>query len=89
MSDSFPARIRIALTRSRSTGIFAAESPELPGLMTVGHDIEEIEQRLPDAIKQLIKAEYGVDVEVEAIETGGDVDFAPLATPRVVELRAA
>lgn len=86
----FPTEVRIYLRRSRKTGLFAAVSDDLPGLMTVAHTIEEIEERLPPAIQQLIKAQYDQDVEVHLEDTDdGSDDFKSLSDPRVAELHAA
>lgn len=86
---SYPTRIRVNLQRNAKAGLFAAVSDDLPGLMTVGHTIEEIEQRLPAAIAQLIKAQYGEDVEFQCADSEPSDDFLSLSDPRVIELRAA
>lgn len=44
------------------TGLFAAISRELPGLMVHDYSIDEIERRLPAVIKDLLEAQ-GVAVE--------------------------
>jgi predicted RNase H-like HicB family nuclease len=85
----FPHKIRVTLERNGKAGLFAAVSPELPGLMTVAKTIDEIEERLPAAIAQLIKAQYGADVSVEVVANGAGGDFKSLADPRIIELRAA
>jgi predicted RNase H-like HicB family nuclease len=86
---AFPKEVRIHLERDVQTGLFAALSDDLPGLMTVATTIEEIEQRLPAAIAQLVEAQYGTQVAVTLEPTDTDDGFAPLAEPRVAELRAA
>jgi len=85
---SYPTTIRVGLLRSRKTGLIAAVSDDLPGLMTVGKTIEDIEERLPAAISQLIKAQYDADVEVELVD-GDDEGFFSLGEPRILELHAA
>jgi predicted RNase H-like HicB family nuclease len=86
---SFPSEIRIYLERDVKTGLFAAMSEDLAGLLTVGASIEEVEQRLPAAIKQLVHAQYGQSVNVTLTVDDEADGFRPLAEPRVVELRAA
>jgi predicted RNase H-like HicB family nuclease len=85
----FPTTVRIHLERDTQTGLFAALSRDLPGLMTVAKTIEEIEDRLPGAISQLVAAKYGVEVAVTIEPTEDEGGFASLAEPRVAELRAA
>lgn len=85
----FPSEIRIGLMRSAKAGLFAAESVDLPGLLTVAPTIDEIERQLLGDIRALIYAQYGVDVTVEFIEEAGPGGFLPLSEPRVAELRAA
>lgn len=82
---AFPKEVRIHLERDTQTGLFAALSKELPGLMTVARTIEEIEERLPAAIAQLVHAQYGANVRVN-IEPVDDGGFLPLAEPRVAAL---
>jgi predicted RNase H-like HicB family nuclease len=84
---AFPTEVKIHLQRDRQSGLFAALSDDLPGLMTVAATIEEIERRLPAAIAQLVEAQYGAHVRV-TIESE-DEGFRSLAEPRVAELRAA
>ena len=85
----FPERISIYLQRAPKAGLFAAVSDELPGLMTVAENIEEIERRLSDDIKRLIKAQYGEDIEVILEDDDSGSDFVSLCDPRIAELRAA
>lgn len=70
---AFPKEVRIHLERDTRTGLFAALSNELPGLMAVATTIEEIEERLPAAVAQLVRAQYGaaVNVNIEPIDRGG------------------
>lgn len=85
---AFPTEVRVHLQRDSKSGLFAAVSDDLPGLMTVAATIEEIEARLPAAIAQLVEAEYGTSVRVN-IELTGEGGFRSLAEPRVAELQAA
>lgn len=85
----FPREVRVSLSRSAKAGLFAAESPDLPGLLTVGRTIEDLERQLPGDIRALIMAQYEIDVEVQFIEGVGPGGFLPLAEPRVAELREA
>jgi hypothetical protein len=86
---TYPTAVRVYLRRQPKTGLFAAVSDDLPGLMTVADNIEEIERRLPASIEQLIKAQYGADVVVVHGDADISDDFKPLDEPRVIELRAA
>lgn len=86
--SSYPTEVRINLQRDLKTGLFAAISEDLPGLMTVAATIEEIERRLPSAVAQLVEAQYGAQVRVN-IEPNDGEGFKSLADPRVVELHAA
>lgn len=87
---SYPAEVRIQLLRSKETGLIAAVSDDLPGLMTVGTEIEEIQRRLPTAIAEIISVQFGVDVDVRLEESADlSVPFESLSTALVVDLRAA
>lgn len=86
---AFPKEVRIHLERDTETGLFAALSRDLPGFMTVAKTIEEIEQRLPGAIAQIVAAKYGIQVSVSIEPSEDEAGFASLAEPRVAELRAA
>jgi predicted RNase H-like HicB family nuclease len=85
---AYPTEVRVHLQRDSGSGLFAALSDDLPGLMTVASTIEEIEQRLPAAIAQLVETQYGAAVRV-TLEAEGDAGFKSLAEPRVAELHAA
>ena len=86
---SYPQSIRIYLRHQAKSGLFAAVSDDLPGLMTVADSIEEIRRRLPSAIQQLIKAQFDENVSVALRDDEGDDDFISLREPKVAELRAA
>jgi predicted RNase H-like HicB family nuclease len=85
----YPTHVRVQLQRDTKSGLFAAVSDDLPGLMTVASTIEEVERRLPAAIAQLVEAQYGALVRVNVEPTEHEDRFASLAEPRVVELHAA
>lgn len=85
----FPSEIRIDIRRNRATGLIAAVSDDLPGLLTVGRDIAEIERRLPPSIAALIKAEFGVNVVVEMADgDNSGTEFTSLSTAHI-QLQAA
>lgn len=84
-----PSKIAIDIQRNAVAGLFAAISDDLPGLMVVGTSIEEVEERLPAAVAQLIKAQYGVDVHAETLDGKTANQFKPLCDARIVELVAA
>lgn len=86
--SKFPSRVSVRLMHQHKTGLFAAVSDDLPGLMTIADSIEEVDRRLPASIAQVIQAQYGQRVEV-VLEDDFDDDFQPLDAPRVLELRAA
>ena len=85
---NFPERVRIAYKHNKRSGLYAAVSDDLPGLMTVAKTIDEVDTRVPGAIAQIVEAQYGVAVEV-VMRDGDDDDFRSLSEPRLMELRAA
>lgn len=84
---SYPETVRISLSRNRAAGLIAASSPDLPGLLVVAGTMDEIDDRLPSAIAQIVEAQFSVKVRAEPIESS-DVGFAPIVE-RVMELAAA
>ncbi len=86
--QNYPKEIRINLLRQKKSGLIAAVSEDLPGLMTVGTSIDEIEERLPFAIQQIIAAQYGEHVNL-TLYPADDDDFSPLSEPRIFGLEAA
>jgi predicted RNase H-like HicB family nuclease len=48
--------IRITLAKHDDTGLLAATSDDLHGLVVFGKTVEEIERKLPIAIKELLEA---------------------------------
>ena len=67
-------RVRI---REGATGLFYAESSELRGLLVAARDMEELWDRVPDAIKDLYAA-VGENVIVTRVEDS-DPDTYPFA----------
>lgn len=49
--------IRVQVLQHKETGLLAATSPDLHGLVVHGHSFGELQKRLPDAIRDLIEAE--------------------------------
>lgn len=85
----FPERVRLMYRHNKRSGLYAAVSDDLPGLMTVGRSLEEVDQRAPAAIAQLVQAQYGASVVVVVADGDDDDRFRPLDEPRLAELRAA
>ncbi len=81
-----PETVRISLSRNKAAGLLAASSPDLPGLLVVAGTMDEIDDRLPAAIAQIVEAQFDVRVRVEAIQASG-AGFSPIE--RVIELAAA
>ena len=64
MSD----RINLKLERHRGTGLLAAMSDELPGLLVFGRSIEIIIEELPPTIEVLMRDNLGKHVRVLGVE---------------------
>ena len=61
--------IRVQVLRHEKTGLLAAISPDLHGLVLHGHSHDEIREKLPGAIRDLMEAEGDIvtalDVELD------------------------
>jgi Domain of unknown function (DUF1902) len=49
--------IRVQVLQHEKTGLLAAISPDLHGLVVHGHSHDELRERLPGAIRDMIEAE--------------------------------
>jgi hypothetical protein len=57
--------IRLSYQRHSETGLLAAFSHDLKGLLAMGRTFEELHEELPHLIVDLVKERYGADVRVE------------------------
>lgn len=64
--------IRIRLLRHDKTGLFMAVSQDLKGLVVHGKSVEEIDERLPSIVRDLLEADGHSVANVELVE---DVDL--------------
>lgn len=62
---SVPHSIRLSYQRHSETGLLAAFSEDLKGLLVTARTFEEIHDELPAVIADLVKQRFGVDVRVE------------------------
>lgn len=57
---------RIDVAQHKTTGLLMAFSRDLKGLLVPGHSEEELAQRLPDAIREILEAQGNTVVSVRA-----------------------
>lgn len=76
-----PDWIRTYTMHSTKTGLIAAMSDDLPGLLVVGHTMEEVERLLPAAIADLV--ERGGAISEGAVSYPIADSGAPRSTYRV------
>lgn len=57
-------RLSISYQRHESSGLLAATSADLPGLLVMGESFAALEQELPIVAADLIKKQRGIDVVV-------------------------
>jgi hypothetical protein len=62
---SVPHVIRLSYQRHSETGLLAAYSEDLKGLLVTARTFEEIHEELPVVIADLVKQRYGVNIRVE------------------------
>lgn len=67
---------RINVVQHKSSDLLVALSPDLPGLMVPGRSVNEIEERLPAAMQELLEAR---GFKVVRIETTPENDHLPEA----------
>ena len=60
--------IRIYTAEHRDTGLLMAVSRELPGLLVHGRSEEELEQKLPHAIQEILEAQGNTVVSISVAE---------------------
>jgi len=79
MSAASQRIIQIKSKFNAKNGLIAAFSDDLTGLLVVGRTIEEIEGKLPGAIREILEAEgnivEGVDMLPEEDEWEGSPQF--------------
>ena len=82
-------RITVQIARHEASGLIIAQSPELPALMVPGQTLTEIEERIPQSIREILEA-MGAQVLAVALEDD-DADYPRgfLPSKRHVEIRAA
>jgi hypothetical protein len=69
--------IRIQARVSRSTGVMAAYSDDLPGLLVAGNTQEEIARKLPGAVRELLEAHGLRVVKLAVSDDETPADFGP------------
>lgn len=75
--------IYVQLLKQDRTGLYAAVSRDLPGLMIHDYSIAEIERRLPIVIRELLEA-AGHEVESVTAERDEKIDLAHLQPPAYI-----
>lgn len=89
MSEVKTATIQIRWQEHRPTGLLAAFSDDLKGLLVIGHSTSEIIQNLPGAVRQILQAQ---GIEVVSIEIGPNLSpeaFFPPAYTINADIREA
>lgn len=77
--------VTVSFSHHGKTGLWKAESKELPGLMVFDKDREKLSSEIPDLIKGLIEAEGNRVISVESI----DQDECDWNTPNLARTRVA
>lgn len=56
--------IRLSLELNEESGVYTVTSPDVPGLVTEGHDPEEIQRNVQEALEGLIEVwqDLGMDL---------------------------
>ncbi len=74
-------QIRITVLEHRNTDLLMAISYDLPGLMVPGRSEEELAEKIPAAIQEILEAEGNKVLSVELMEPRADLpeDFIPPA----------
>jgi len=74
-------RIYVHVLEHKATGLLMAVSDSMPGLVIHGHSPEEIESKLPGAVRDLLEAEGHrvVSITVEPDDRTADTGFGPPA----------
>jgi hypothetical protein len=86
---SVPNVVRISYERHARTGLIAALSTDLPGLMAVGKTFDEVDAEIPILIADLVQKRYGVAVKVSHVDAIDDDDgFNPIANGSEYQLAA-
>lgn len=65
--------IYISVHAHAKTGLLVATSTELKGLIVHGRTLEEVRERIPDAIRALFEAEGKIVVSVKPIGDDDDI----------------
>lgn len=84
--------IHVSIISHAKTGLLLATSEDHKGLMVHGRSLEEIEARLPVAIRALLEAEGKTVASITPIDLGHDVKkagFSPSTATFEAELCAA
>lgn len=75
--DALPELITIDVFEHKETGLLLATSRELTGLYVHGSTEEEVNERVPGAIKAILLDLWSVAVEVEPVDALVSEDFVP------------
>jgi hypothetical protein len=83
--------IEIKVLTHRDTGMLAAYSPDLKGLLVMGRSEEDIARDLPGAVREILEAQGKQVVTVEATKKTGEPlgEWAPAAFVASARLAAA
>ena len=60
--------IEIKSSINARTGLMAAFSDDLPGLLVIGKTIQELEEKLPGALREILEAQGNTVTRLELIE---------------------
>jgi len=69
--------ITVNIIKHKDTGLLLGTSEEIKGLYVHGRSLEELESRIPDAIREILEASGKKNVKVMAVEDGEP----PVVTP--------
>lgn len=78
--------LRVEITRVSRTGMMLGYSPALRGLYVHGRSVEEMEERIPLAIRDILEGQGRRGVEIRKLADHGTDDQTVVFTVRRYEL---
>jgi hypothetical protein len=78
--------VKINVITHRKTGLLVARSDDLPGLMVHGRSDEELDERIPDAIRALMEAQGERVADVIKVGDEPETAFRPASAEYAAEL---
>ena len=80
-------KITVDFYENDSTGLIVAMSEEMKGLFIAGHSLEEVESRIPDAVRSLQEAHREIAAKKRRDTTASKpAGFRPMDRHREIDL---